>query len=67
MPEKTGINADEEFITKWDRIHETRDIVKKANRKLLSKAKEIPFFNSKQKITLKMHRRDVRLPQVRRE
>lgn len=40
MPEKTGINADEEFIQKWDKIHETRDIVKKAI-ELAVKAKEI--------------------------
>ena len=30
MPELTGINVDENFIAMWDRIHETRDIVKKA-------------------------------------
>ena len=58
MPEKTGINADEEFITKWDRIHETRDIVKKAI--------EVAFFTRSKDYT-QMHRRDVRLPQVRRE
>lgn len=51
MPEKTGINADEEFITKWDRIHETRDIVKKAI-EVAVKAKEIRS-SLKAKITLK--------------
>ncbi len=30
MPEKTGIQLDEGFIAMWDRIHATRDIVKKA-------------------------------------
>ena len=30
MPEKTGIAIDEDFVAMWDRIHETRDIVKKA-------------------------------------
>ncbi len=30
MPEKTGVKLDEGFIAMWDRIHETRDIVKKA-------------------------------------
>ena len=30
MPEKTGITLDDSFVTMWDRIHETRDIVKKA-------------------------------------
>lgn len=51
MPEKTGINADEEFITKWDRIHETRDIVKKAI-EVAVKAKEIRS-SLEAKITLK--------------
>lgn len=51
MPEKTGINADEEFITKWDRIHETRDIVKKAI-EVAVKAKEIRS-SLETKITLK--------------
>ena len=30
MPEPTGIELDDNFIAMWDRIHETRDIVKKA-------------------------------------
>ena len=30
MPEKTGVALDSGFIDMWDRIHETRDIVKKA-------------------------------------
>lgn len=30
MPEPTGIELDESFTSMWDRIHETRDIVKKA-------------------------------------
>lgn len=30
MPEKTGIDADEEFVAKWDKIHQIRDDVKKA-------------------------------------
>ena len=30
MPELTGIETDAAFISMWDRIHETRDIVKKA-------------------------------------
>ena len=30
MPEKTGVTLDESFVTMWDRIHETRDTVKKA-------------------------------------
>lgn len=30
MPEKTGVELDDDFITMWDKIHETRDIVKKA-------------------------------------
>ena len=30
MPAKTGVKLDESFVTMWDRIHETRDIVKKA-------------------------------------
>ncbi|MBQ3929038.1 MAG: class I tRNA ligase family protein, partial [Clostridia bacterium] len=30
MPSKTGVALDEEFIAIWDRIHETRDVVKKA-------------------------------------
>ena len=30
MPEPTGIEIDDDFIAMWDRIHETRDIVKKA-------------------------------------
>ncbi|MGN0469845.1 MAG: isoleucine--tRNA ligase [Acutalibacteraceae bacterium] len=30
MPELTGIEVDDGFIAMWDRIHETRDIVKKA-------------------------------------
>ena len=30
MPAKTGVTLDESFVTMWDRIHETRDIVKKA-------------------------------------
>ncbi len=30
MPELTGVNVDGDFIAMWDRIHETRDIVKKA-------------------------------------
>lgn len=51
MPEKAGINADEEFITKWDRIHETRDIVKKAI-EVAVKAKEIRS-SLEAKITLK--------------
>ena len=30
MPEMTGVKLDENFISMWDRIHETRDTVKKA-------------------------------------
>lgn len=30
MPELTGVDADEAFIAAWDRIHEIRDVVKKA-------------------------------------
>ena len=30
MPELTGVKLDDSFISMWDRIHETRDIVKKA-------------------------------------
>lgn len=30
MPALTGIQLDESFISMWDKIHETRDIVKKA-------------------------------------
>lgn len=30
MPKPTGVNADAEFIAKWDRIHQVRDDVKKA-------------------------------------
>ena len=30
LPKPTGIELDESFIAMWDRIHETRDIVKKA-------------------------------------
>lgn len=30
MPELTGVDVDDEFISTWDKIHETRDIVKKA-------------------------------------
>ncbi len=30
MPEPTGIEFDEDFTSMWDRIHETRDTVKKA-------------------------------------
>ncbi|MDD6488309.1 MAG: isoleucine--tRNA ligase [Clostridia bacterium] len=30
MPELTGVEVDDSFIAMWDRIHETRDIVKKA-------------------------------------
>ncbi len=30
MPEKTGVALDADFVATWDRIHETRDIVKKA-------------------------------------
>ncbi len=30
MPSKTGVVIDDEFVALWDRIHETRDVVKKA-------------------------------------
>ena len=30
MPAKTGVVLDENFVSMWDRIHETRDDVKKA-------------------------------------
>lgn len=30
MPKGTGVNVDEEFIAKWDKIHQIRDDVKKA-------------------------------------
>ena len=30
MPELTGVDVDSDFIAMWDRIHETRDVVKKA-------------------------------------
>ncbi len=30
MPKPTGVNADAEFTATWDRIHEIRDVVKKA-------------------------------------
>ena len=30
MPESTGVNADEAFTATWDRIHDIRDVVKKA-------------------------------------
>ncbi|MCI9576471.1 MAG: isoleucine--tRNA ligase [Clostridiales bacterium] len=30
MPAPTGVNADEAFTATWDRIHEIRDVVKKA-------------------------------------
>ena len=30
MPKQTGVEADEEFTARWDRIHEIRDAVKKA-------------------------------------
>lgn len=30
MPEQTGVNADAAFTAVWDRIHEIRDVVKKA-------------------------------------
>lgn len=30
MPELTGVDVDADFISTWDKIHETRDIVKKA-------------------------------------
>ena len=30
MPESTGVNVDEAFTATWDRIHDIRDVVKKA-------------------------------------
>ncbi len=30
MPEKTEVNCDDDFATKWDRIHDLRDTVKKS-------------------------------------
>ncbi len=30
MPSKTGVSLDDDFVALWDRIHETRDVVKKA-------------------------------------
>ena len=30
MPSMTGVKPDDSFIAMWDRIHETRDVVKKA-------------------------------------
>ena len=51
MPELTGAELDDSFIAMWDRIHETRDIVKKAIEPEI-KAKKIRT-SLEAKITLK--------------
>jgi len=51
MPELTGVELDDSFISMWDRIHETRDIVKKAIEPEI-KAKKIRT-SLEAKITLK--------------